>query len=436
MHRSPYLIAYASIYFPFVLFQSKPYVRSKTLSTIRNRVFTLDAVTEIPAFLFGLLVLALLSLRWFMTNTEMSSTLDGANNEETPSEPPEITTACKRSTLYPKIYRLGDLIFRLKKLPEYREASTSIALIGSTKLHGTHADIVFESATSEEFRLQSRNQLDLKAGKGDNAGFAAWVADLGEQRGTFLQLRNRFLSRYHKLNPGQDVEGEIIIAAEWCGAGIQKKVAIVNIRRFLAIVSVFINGVCVPDWGYADIEDEENRIFNVGRAGYFRCELRLDDEGLAESLAQITKMTKEVETQCPFAKQVFLESGIGEGIVWKVKEKCGDAEFWFKSKGALHEVSNVSRMPASAFDIENSERIEKFARAVVTENRLEQGWDLLLPKNNSGLGAFLKWVMDDCMVEERLEMENLGISKNKLGPIIVAIAKPWYFKRLAQPSVA
>ena len=354
-----------------------------------------------------------------------------AGTKEQRSEMSASRKSTSTSTLYPKIFKLSDFIFAVKSLPEYQSPSTTVPLIGSTKLHGTHADVVFESATSEKIRLQSRNQLELKAGKQDNVGFAAWVASFGEKQGVLLRLRDRFVERYRELNPCTVVEGEVIIAAEWCGTGIQKKVAISQMPRFLAIISVFINSRWVPDWEYADIEDAERRIFNIGRAGYFRHELRLDDEGLAGPETEIRRMTDEVERECPFAKQVCGESGLGEGIVWKAVNHCGNPKYWFKSKGDQFTVSNVNKLAASAVDKQNMERVRNFAKAIVTENRMEQGWDLLNQKDLGGLGLFLKWVVEDCLVEEKREMEGLEISKGKLSPAIVAIAKPWFLDKVA-----
>ncbi len=354
------------------------------------------------------------------------------NTEE--DEPREVQTGKEEapaSTLYPKIFKLANVVFKIRSISVNQSPSATIPLIGSTKLHGTHADIVFESATVHDFRLQSKNQLDLKAGKVDNAGFAAWVASLGEDRRVMLRLRDRFVERYQLLNPGRIVEGKVIIAAEWCGMGIQKKVAINKAPRFMAVVSLFINGSWVPDWEYADIENAENRIFNIGRVGYFRHDLRIDEVGLTESESEIRRLTDEVERECPFAKQVCGESGLGEGIVWKAVKYCGDPTFWFKSKGDELAVSHLSKLPASAVDKENMERVSNFAKAIVTENRMEQGWNLLGQKDIKSLGVFLKWVTEDCLVEEKLEMERLDISRTKLSPAITSIAKPWYLKQLA-----
>jgi len=76
------------------------------------------------------------------------------------------------TTLYPRILKLKDFLYNLEKLPEYQSPTSSIHLTGSIKLHGTHADIVFPSPTSDEFRLQSRNKAKLVPGKEDNVGFA------------------------------------------------------------------------------------------------------------------------------------------------------------------------------------------------------------------------------------------------------------------------
>ncbi|KAK4693472.1 hypothetical protein P7C71_g3940, partial [Lecanoromycetidae sp. Uapishka_2] len=340
------------------------------------------------------------------------------NFPPTPTKP----SGTASSTLYPKILKFGDFLHATKDLGPL----TSIHLTGSVKLHGTHADIVF-SSDSDEVRLQSRNQLRLTPGKEDNCGFASFVA--GTKKEVLLDLRDRILERYRKLNPNEVVEGDIIMAGEWCGKGVQKKVAISKMEKFFAIISTNINGNWVPDWEYADISNEVASFYHVGKADFFEHELFFDNVNASEE--QIRKLTDEVEAECPFAKKLG-QSGLGEGIVWKATKYCGEPKFWFKSKGDLLAVSNVAKMPASAVDKENRERVDNFAHAIVTENRLEQGWDLLEHKNAGGLGAFLKWVQNDCLVEEKREMEGLNISKGKLSPAIAAIAKPWFWKRIGR----
>ena len=125
--------------------------------------------------------------------------------------------------------------------------------------------------------------------------------------------------------------------------------------------------------------------------------------------------------------------GRGEGIVWKASVNCGNPAFWFKSKGDEMAVSHSNKLPAVAVARENQERIENFAKAIVTDARLEQGWDLS-QKDQRSVGLFLKWITNDCCDEEKREMEKLEISKGKLNPVITSIAKPWYFGRLSRAS--
>ena len=305
---------------------------------------------------------------------------------------------------------------------------SSIHLLGSVKLHGTHADIVF-SPTSNTIRCQSRNRLALVPGKEDNFGCAAFVAGIEQRK--LLDLRNQIIERYKQLNPDKAVEGEIVLAGEWCGTGIQKKVALDAIQKLFAIISTNINGAWVPDWQYSDICNEDIRIFHIGKAGFFGHEVVFDD--IEASNREIKRLTDEVEKECPFSK-LFGISGLGEGIVWKAIGYCEDPQFWFKSKGDILAVSHSNKLPASAVDKENKDRVDNFARAIVTEMRMEQGWGLLPPaqKNARGTGAFLKWVVNDCLVEEKREMETLGIGKGQLSQAITNIAKPWFFGRAAE----
>ena len=152
------------------------------------------------------------------------------DNEERPVE------AVQRGpdTLYPKIRKLTDLVYELKK---HYPDTNKFDLQGTVKLHGTHADIVFDS-TSDNIRLQSRNQRDLQPEK-DNCGFAAFVR--ATRTKTLLDLRNRILERYQKLNPGAVITGKVVVCGEWCGTGVQKKVAICNLPKFFAIISIKVS---------------------------------------------------------------------------------------------------------------------------------------------------------------------------------------------------
>lgn len=95
-------------------------------------------------------------------------------------------------------------------------------------------------------------------------------------------------------------------------------------------------------------------------------------------------------------------------------------------------MNHSDKLPGSAVAKENRERVDNFARAIVTEIRLEQGWEYLGQKDTTGTGAFLKWIVNDCMVEEKRKMEELDIIKTKLSPAIAVIAKLWFVERIKE----
>ncbi|KAG7008809.1 hypothetical protein G7Y79_00004g013930 [Physcia stellaris] len=322
------------------------------------------------------------------------------------------------STLYPKIGKLTDVVRRSKFLE-----IPSLSLIGTVKLHGTHADMVIEKG--DDIRLQSRNRAELDLGT-DNCGFAAFAIPL---RAQILALKERYIARYRTLHPGTPLNPEcpVVIAGEWCGKGIQKKVALIQLPKHFVIVSVHINGSWVPDTDYADIHDEAVGIYNVSKAGFFYHEL--DIANVEDSEMQIGTLVKKVETQCPYALKLDV-SGIGEGIVWKARDFCKDPEFWFKSKGDEFAVKIVDKSEPDLLKLQHAERAQEFAKQVTTVNRMQQGWDFLsemrIPQDISGTRQFLSWLMGDCLTEEAREIAEAGLDKGQLKSAICLIGKDWY----------
>lgn len=331
------------------------------------------------------------------------------------------------TTLYPKICKVTDFIYQARgTLPI--EGKRTVALTGTAKLHGTHADVVIES--DESIRFQSRNRLNIVPGKEDNQGFAAFAST---RKTEWLDLKRRYIERFRALNPNMilDAEQPVVIAGEWCGLGIMKGVAISKLPPLFVVFSVQINGGWVLDEDYGDMNCENVRVFNISKAGFFHHDFDLDD--IDGSEAVIKAMVERVENVCPFGAALGV-TGKGEGIVWKPRDKHQDSEQWFKTKGDSFAVSTSHKLPPSAVSKENHQRVENFARSVVTEQRLEQGWNYLeemnLLQDLSGLGKFLGWINKDVMAEEAREMEKLKIEKGSLGPALVSIAKPWYGRRM------
>ncbi|KAE8453328.1 hypothetical protein EG329_011396 [Mollisiaceae sp. DMI_Dod_QoI] len=341
------------------------------------------------------------------------------------------------STIFPKITgKIGEFIqsynYYLKnRLPTTEEKPTTVRLTGTVKLHGTHADLVISH--DNKIRLQSRNKLSLDP-EHDNYDCAKHILPLEQQ---ILKLRDQFAARYRELNGKNSIQIErpIIIAGEWIGPKIQKSVALTKLpRRMFVILGANINNSWVPDQKYSHIHDEDTGFYNISRAGFYHEELNILDREASEK--RLMKLTLDVEKECPFAK-TFGISGVGEGIVWKAAHPLGaEAQFWLKTKGPLHSVSNTDKLVTDQkmANADARERAKVFAEACVGEMRLEQGWDFLgemgKERNKSDMAEFVKWLCQDVEVEERKNIDEVGVDRKLLRKAIGVIGREWYSKRI------
>ena len=187
----------------------------------------------------------------------------------------------------------------------------------------------------------------------------------------------------------------------------------------------------MPDTEYGDIHNEVIGVYNIARAGFFYTELRYHDMGELES--EIKTLVEQVERECPYIR-TFGVSGIGEGIFWKPRDYFSNLDFWSKSKGEIFEVTARNKLPVSELRSDSADRVKSLAEAIVTDNRLEQGWKYLkemrVIRDKRGLGRFLKWIVEDCLTEER-EMEGADTKGKDIKPAIIGIAKPWYQSKIS-----
>ncbi|MCJ1359642.1 MAG: hypothetical protein MMC33_009644 [Icmadophila ericetorum] len=330
-------------------------------------------------------------------------------------------------TKFPKIQKVKDVLKAVDDL-DNPELPGLIPLTGTVKLHGMHADIVVHR--NNRITLQSRNLLDLDL-KNDVIGFAQFMHPLTKE---ILMLRDKYHARFKELNPGVEISPQypLIIAGEFIGKGIQKKVAISDLSKRFVILTASINSTRLPDAEYSDIHIESAGIYNVYRAGSYTH--TIDRNNLEASMETIQKLTMEVEKECPFAK-TFGISGIGEGIVWKCLPPLpSNSEFWFKTKGPLH--AQTEPVNKSAKHLAGKEKATVFANLIASKMRLEQGWNYLaetgVKQDKKATGAFLKWVVQDCEAEEKLEMKELDIKMELLRPEISKIAQKWFTGRVLE----
>ncbi|KAI4152379.1 MAG: hypothetical protein L6R39_001831 [Caloplaca ligustica] len=345
-----------------------------------------------------------------------------------PSTRPTTETSAaaeKPSTLYPKIGQFSDFIYRLKKAaPE----TTVVPIVGNVKLHGTHADWVITN--DDAIRVQSRNVLELSDGS-DSYGLFAFTSPIHT---AIIRLRDDITHKYRQLNPTVPIDPElpVIISGEWCGKGIQKGVAVSELERHFVIISIRVNDAWVDENEYADIHDEANGIYHISKAG--RYHLDYDLEAPESSERAIRGWVDDIEKSCPYGA-VHGVHGPGEGIVWKPVRYLHDPEMWFKSKAESHTVSNTSKLSKASVASDNRQRENNFAKAALTERRLQQAWDYLkemgITRDKAATGRFLSWVTNDVLVEEEREMAETEIDKGKLKCGIKSIATPWYKRKLS-----
>jgi len=216
----------------------------------------------------------------------------------------------------------GDAIYdHSKPLP-------TLKFRGTVKLHGTNAGIVYDMDT-HQLTFQSRErELSLTS---DNAGFM------------LAQMKNEEVWRdvarqvTHEILPHRDV-AKVAIFGEWCGAGIQKGVALTQLPKMFiifAVKSVFGDGT--TQWvpvGEIDLHLPEDNLFNIDTFPTYEIDIDFNFPEIAQN--KMIEITEEVEKECPVGKAFF--NNMNGATVWlengkvcssveltdEVKQRCAD----------------------------------------------------------------------------------------------------------------
>lgn len=300
----------------------------------------------------------------------------------------------------------------------------TLKFLGTVKIHGTNAGIVYDYATSETTYQSRERELTLTQ---DNAGFM------------LAQMKNedrwrKYFEEYASLSP-QLIK--IAVFGEWCGRGIQKGVAVSELEKmFVVFATKFIFADGSARWAeqlaystgeFSDIPG----VHSIEDFPMYTVDIDFNFPELAQN--KMVEITEEVERECPVGK-AFGVSGIGEGVVWRcVDSSWNDSDTWFKVKGEKHSVSKVKKL--AAVDVEAAATIKEFVERTVTEARLEQGFDNLVreqlkPAEMSSMGDFIRWVFNDVIKEEADTIVASGIDPKKLGGPIANAARPWFVKKI------
>lgn len=302
---------------------------------------------------------------------------------------------------------------------------TKVYYRAKIKLHGTNAPIqVDPDGTVHAF---SRTR-EIRPGKEDNAGFAAWV-----------DVHKEYFSRLKR-----DDGSTLVIYGEWCGTGIQNGVSLTQIgKRVYAVFAAKIidtegnvDLITEPIEMYALLPEIHDAIFVIPYMGpLFNCDWS-DPESCQAMADRVNEMVDEIDKCDPWVKAVFDVEGPGEGVVMypiglNYLGPCDAAEvacdLMWKAKGAAHHI--VKAKAPAMVDPEVLASIEAFVNMFVTEARLQQGLAEACggDKDRKNTGKFLKWISQDVESESREELAGSGLTWKKVNKAVSTRARQWFF---------
>ncbi len=296
--------------------------------------------------------------------------------------------------------------------PQYGTELPGLEYRAKIKLHGVNAAV---QRTASGVFAQSRSRV--LSVKNDNLAFAKWV---DEQSAYFSQLP-----------PDTTVFGE------WCGRGVQKKVAISQInRRIFAVFAVQIGQsesavleTC-PERIKAILPDAD--LSDMYVIPWHLEPIRVDYSApMAPAVEEINAMVHAVELEDPWVKSVFDISGLGEGVVmYPMLAGALTPEsfslYAFKAKGEKHRTSKSAKAAQIAPEV--AKGVQEFVAMQCTTARLEQGLSEACDNQLSmrSMGSFIKWVTTDVKKESMAELEAAGLTWKQVSKEVSTAARQWF----------
>lgn len=301
---------------------------------------------------------------------------------------------------------------------EYNQVEPPTLLFrGTVKLHGTNAGIRRQNG---EFTAQGRSrELTLED---DNYGFAKWLHD-NLKDDTF---KNEINQMFDRVATQHDPSTPITIYGEWCGKGIQKKVAVSELDKRFVIFGAAIGDQYQPISQSINMPSFDS-VDNILDAGVFLVSVDFNEPG--KSLPEFERLTLDVENCCPYARKYGVE-GIGEGIVWTCLDNPANSNLWFKTKGEKHSGKSNKERKVATVDPEKQEKISDLVDYVLTPSRLQQGLEHVDEIDMKCMGQYLKWIGLDVKKEESDTIEASGLQWAEISKHINATARVFFTEQV------
>lgn len=301
---------------------------------------------------------------------------------------------------------------------------------GTVKLHGTNAAIVYTwNPLQHDYEVHTQSRNGIITPQKDNAGFAAFSYTSKSNDGELFDV---LLSKIIKASPTMDYTPQTIsVFGEWCGGSIQAKVALNQLPKMFVIFSIKIDNVWMPVDQLKSVNFPEVKVFNI--FDYPSYDMEIDFNKAEVFSNKLGEITLDVEKECPVGKAFGIE-GIGEGVVWKcVTEGYTESRFWFKVKGDEHAKGSGKVKTLAPVDIERYENMMSLVTDLVTERRLEQGFEyfqeMQIEVTRSNIPKYIKWVMDDIVAEEIHTIVENGFVVKDISSEISKKARDAFFKK-------
>lgn len=294
---------------------------------------------------------------------------------------------------------------------------------GTIKTHGTFAAFLYNEESGHW--IQSKEKIITPVS--DNAGFAFYAESKKE---IFIDLI-KSLAESHVIDLKSNT---IMLGMEWAGKGIQKSVGISEIDKSAFIfshakVSPFDQNKSSYWISTNKIDSIDDRIYNIENFKTFSIEVDFNKPELSQN--KIIELTIDVENECPLAKE-FGFIGIGEGIVFSHLNEDG-SRLIFKSKGEKHSAKSKVKT-LKPVDDEKVNKCIQIAEQVTPSWRLSQmiteTFDTLNGGvlDRSGLGNYIKAVMNDIIKEESDIIVDAGLDIKDIAKYVSTIAKDYFFQ--------
>lgn len=229
----------------------------------------------------------------------------------------------------------------------------------------------------------------------------------------------------------------VIIYGEYAGEKIGEKVTTSYFEMFFAPFCLRlidekkkIDKIIIPEelllW------NNEYRIFSNFKPD-FEIEVNIKENlnWLKEKVLEYTSIYKNT---CLFCKKLGLSDKIdlnikcGEGIVWHYE--LNNEIYFFKSK--IEKFQSKAQKANLEKNLKLLQELDFIKDNLITESRMKQGLEYLkelsLRETMSNIKVFINWVIEDCLREDKIFIENNNLSLKNVKKVVGNSASEWYQK--------